>query len=337
MLVKELLTKGFCTSKSTKNMSRAKWLETRKSGIGGSDSGAIMGLNKWASPLTVYFSKKGEVEEFTNSAIEWGVMAEDAIRRGIAKQCNLKIEKVPYMFRSLENPFMIADLDGLVLAKDETDVNGVKVQGIGGLEIKTTTRFNNEFKDDEIPDSYYCQVQHYMAVTGLDWFILAVMIDKVGGKTYVIPRNEAFIEKLIESEKVFWCEFVEKDIAPMPSGIEREMQYVSALPMVESIVLSDECEEYLKQREAIESTIKELKAQSDAFKTKVLLEMAALSTGDASEKTVATCKDWKITYSTQKRRSADIDALENDGLAEKYVSESISRVVRITRVKSKTA
>ena len=333
MLAKQLIELGYCTAVCrVLGMSREKWLEKRRSGIGGSDAGAIMGLNKWATPLTVYFAKKNieKEQESDNLAIQWGNMAENAIRSGVAKELGVKAVKVPYMFRSLENPFMIADLDGLVFAENETDVNGQKVQGLGGLEIKTTTRFNNEFKDDEIPDSYFCQVQHYMAVTGLKWFILAVMIDRVGGKMYVIPRNEGFIEQLIEKERVFWQEFVEADIPPAPTGSDRELEYIAALPMAESVEL--DCEELFDEKEQIDLTIKDLKAKSDALKAQILLNVAEKSDGSA-EKTVATAGQWKITYSTQERKTADVKALEKDGLTD-YIKTSSSRVARFTRIKA---
>ena len=38
---------------NTKNMDRLDWLKARQSGIGGSDVAAIMGLNKWKSPIDV--------------------------------------------------------------------------------------------------------------------------------------------------------------------------------------------------------------------------------------------------------------------------------------------
>lgn len=37
-------------SKSTLEMSHQEWLEDRQKGIGGSDVGTILGLNKWKSP-----------------------------------------------------------------------------------------------------------------------------------------------------------------------------------------------------------------------------------------------------------------------------------------------
>lgn len=42
---------------STKNMTHEDWLYLRKSGIGGSDAGAVCGLNPYASPMSVYHDK----------------------------------------------------------------------------------------------------------------------------------------------------------------------------------------------------------------------------------------------------------------------------------------
>ena len=39
---------------STVGMPRAEWLEVRRQTIGGSEASAIVGLSKWASPLSVW-------------------------------------------------------------------------------------------------------------------------------------------------------------------------------------------------------------------------------------------------------------------------------------------
>ena len=41
----------------TAGMDRQEWLKLRKEGIGGSDAGAICGLNPYASPMSVYQDK----------------------------------------------------------------------------------------------------------------------------------------------------------------------------------------------------------------------------------------------------------------------------------------
>ena len=41
----------------TAGMAREEWLRLRKNGIGGSDAGAVCGLNPYSSPMNVYRDK----------------------------------------------------------------------------------------------------------------------------------------------------------------------------------------------------------------------------------------------------------------------------------------
>ena len=45
---------------STKNMSREEWLALRRTGIGGSDAGAICGLNPYSSAIRICRDKTNE-------------------------------------------------------------------------------------------------------------------------------------------------------------------------------------------------------------------------------------------------------------------------------------
>lgn len=46
---------------STKGMSRDEWLQLRQKTIGGSDAAAIIGLNKWETPYSVWAEKTGRI------------------------------------------------------------------------------------------------------------------------------------------------------------------------------------------------------------------------------------------------------------------------------------
>lgn len=48
---------------STLGMSREEWLKERKKSLGGSDMGAVLGLNKYRSPYTVWAEKTGRIGE----------------------------------------------------------------------------------------------------------------------------------------------------------------------------------------------------------------------------------------------------------------------------------
>ena len=309
-----------------------KWLELRTTGIGGSDVGAIMGMNKYASPLTVYLSKKN-VEGFKgNAATEWGHILEDPIRQKTAEELGIEIISVPGMYTSLEVPFMNANLDGLCHAQNQVEIGGETVEGLGGYEIKTSSR-GDGFSEDEIPDSYYCQVQHYMAVTGLPWFILtAFFMNTKSVRHYIIKRNDDFIyEKLIPAEKDFWENNVLANQAPEPLGVDAEDEYIKNMPLSDEIVLDEETEDLIAQRMELQQQIKELEQKESALKDSIILKLSALSSSeDNPDKISASGERFHLSYNLQKRISVDTDALKKSGLFDNYKKESASRILRIS-------
>jgi len=160
------------------DMDRKEWLRLRQSGIGGSDAGAVCGLNPYSSPMKVYQDKVCEIpeeeegtasggragnngEEGENEAIRQGHDLEDYVAQRFMEATGLKVRRSNYMYRSLVCPFMIADVDRLVIGED------------AGLECKTVSAYNEDkWKDGGIPLHYIMQCYHYMAVTGKrTWYI----------------------------------------------------------------------------------------------------------------------------------------------------------------------
>lgn len=312
-----------------------KWLELRTTGIGGSDAGAIMGMNKYASPLTIYLSKKN-VEGFKgNASTEWGHILEDPIRHKAAEELGIEIISVPGMFTSLDIPYMNANLDGLCHAENQVTIGGETVEGLGGFEIKTSSR-GEGFSEDEIPDSYYCQVQHYMAVTNLPWFILtAFFMHNKTVRHYVIRRNDDFIyNNLIPAEKDFWENYVLTNNPPEPLGLDSESEYISNLPIANEIELDLETEDLIAQRMELQHQIKELEQKESALKDSILIKLSSLGYSDeSSEKVSANGERFKLSYNLQKKVSVDTDALKKSGLFDSYKKESAYRILRITEKK----
>ena len=313
-----------------------KWLELRKTGIGGSDAGAIMGLNSYSSPLTVYFQKKGIQGFKGNLATEWGQILEEPIRQKTREELGVEIITVPGMYRSKEHYFMNANLDGLMDTGDKTlSLGDCEVKGLGGHEIKTSSH-GAGFSDDEIPDSYYCQVQHYMAVTGLQWFILTVFfLDKKVGKHYIVLRNEDFINVLIEKETNFWENYVMVDKIPEPLGVDSENEYLQNVQLDEEVICDEETEKLIEEEKEIESRIKELDSKKSELKNKIILKLVENSTGkEGAEKTIAKVGSYKLSYSTQIKKSVDSAMLKKDGLFDKYSKESSYKTLRISELKN---
>lgn len=202
--------------------SRSGWLEHR-TGIGGSDAASILGLNPWTTNLDIYNYKTGRdipPDISQKEVVKFGHEAEASIRRLYAlDHPEMKVEyKANNSWTNEDLPWAQASLDGWLTDKDGR---------FGILEIKTTEimrdRDWDKWGEDHIPQNYFCQILHYMAVLNADFAELRAYIryHKKGKKKYTfreysIERSdvEADIRELIEKERDFWENHVEKKIPP---------------------------------------------------------------------------------------------------------------------------
>ena len=198
---------------------REDWLKERK-GIGGSDSACIIGYNPWKSNVDLWLEKTGQKKQEEigdNPAIIFGNQAEPLIRK--LYQYDHPEMKVFYeennLFRNDKYPFAHASLDGWL--EDEKGRKGI-------LEIKTSTISRggqSEKWRGRVPNSYYCQILHYMMVLEADFAILRAYIRYPYGtfnalmNEYRVEREdvEEEIEYLKEQEEQFWS-YVERKVQP---------------------------------------------------------------------------------------------------------------------------
>lgn len=172
-----------------KHKNRDYWLKSRKKYLGGSDISCILGMNPWKSNIQLFREKKGIVEPediSDNPAIIYGTEAEEHIRALFQlEHPELKVTYVPNnSWHNTLYPFAAASLDGS--SEDETGRKGI-------LEIKTATITSaqqaNKWKDEHIPDNYYCQVLYYLGVTEFDYVDLRARLK------YEFPDNKYVIER----------------------------------------------------------------------------------------------------------------------------------------------
>lgn len=137
-------------------MDRNEWLKIRKTGLGGSDAGAVCGLNPYVSPMAVYRDKvSDETDMGDNEAMRQGRDLEEYVAQRFTEETGLKVRRSNKMYRSTEYPWMIADVDRMVAG------------GGAGLECKTVSVYKkDQWADGGIPVYYLLQCYHYMIVTG---------------------------------------------------------------------------------------------------------------------------------------------------------------------------
>ncbi len=207
---------------------RVAWERVRNSGIGGSDIACIMGLNPWKSAFALYAEKHGDVEAedlSNNEYVYWGTVLEQAVADRFCELTGKKVHKCGTL-QDESYEFMLANVDRLVTGEN------------AGLECKTANGFKaSEWDGDSLPDSYYCQCQWYMAITGFPKWYIACLI---GGNHFVwkeIPRNDEFIADMRTQAIVFWNN-LQADVAPEVDGSESTSQTVDKI--VASVVGADE-------------------------------------------------------------------------------------------------
>ncbi len=253
----------------TKNMERQEWLRLRKNGIGGSDAGAVCGLNPYVSSLEVYASKISEsVDEGVpdNEAMREGRDLEDYVARRFMEASGLKVRRANMMYASVEYPFMIADVDRVVIGREN---------GITGLECKTASPYSAEkWKDGKIPAHYIMQCYHYMAVLGAKSWYIAVMVYGREFKYIKLERDEEIIQSLIRIEENFWKHNVMKRVMPEPDGSDAAEAFINrhfAESREELSIPLAGFDEKLHRREEITGLISQL----DTEKKKIEQEIKA--------------------------------------------------------------
>ena len=72
---------------STLNLDKESWLRYRKRGIGGSDAGAVCGLNPYRTAIQVYYDKTSDsIEDIDNEAMRQGRELE---KSGVRTLCSM--------------------------------------------------------------------------------------------------------------------------------------------------------------------------------------------------------------------------------------------------------
>jgi len=85
-----------------------RWLEMRRTGFGGSDAAAAIGLNRYSSPYKLFCEKLGLVPDFVgNERTRWGKLLEDVVANEAARRLGADTVLVPTaMYRSKTWPSM---------------------------------------------------------------------------------------------------------------------------------------------------------------------------------------------------------------------------------------
>lgn len=197
------------------------WLEKRKNTIGGSEVGIVLGLNEYSSKLQLYKSKKGEAKDspdnvYTRKGTELEKLIFDNYVVPYFADKDYKVSKPNKIFTRTGTPWLSANLDGLAMPNLPFNTSSDNIV----VEIKWVSqwgaqKWNASEEYENVPPSYYAQVQSYMYHTGAQAAVIFALFDDTWTcHTYVIRRNESFIRRLIGETQKFYSIHLVADIPP---------------------------------------------------------------------------------------------------------------------------
>lgn len=184
----------------SKITSSKKWLEAKKTGIGGSEISVLMGIHPYATPRELYEAKigTGKITE-QNEQMTAGLSLESYIARAFRKA------KPEY---KVVNPRTLYRRDGIALATPDRllTTNG---EIVGVLELKNTTYWS---KVKRTMAAY--QVQWYLYVLGVEFGYVCAL--EQGWKVHIQPilRDDECIARMKAKAEDFWCNHVEQRLPP---------------------------------------------------------------------------------------------------------------------------
>lgn len=303
----------------TRALTKEKWLSIRKGGLGGSDAAACAGLNPWKSPLALYLEKRGEVPDVEeNEAMSWGVRLEPVVAAQFQEESGLKVRRRNAILRHPEHPWMLANVDRLIVGADE------------GLEVKTASEYSrDQWEGDDVPPQYILQCAHYMAVTGYRAWWIAVLIGGNKFRYKRIERDETLISDLVNIESNFW-QRVQSGNAPLPDGSESSSKLIAARyprSIAQTIALPPSAAQLIAQYQEsaeAEKTAEKAKEQA-ANQLKALL----------GENEQGEINGFKVTWKSVSSERLDTKALraELPDVAERFLKVSESRKFTVKEAK----
>lgn len=204
---------------------RTAWLQQRRTGIGGSDIAAILGLSPWRTPVDVFLDKTGQtpLETDLGEPAYWGTVLEDVVADEFTRRTGRRVQRVNSILRHPGHAWALASIDralvepGRMARADEGVLKGAS----GLLECKTggahaLRDWQGADGSDSLPVHYAAQCMWYLAITGQEVCEVAALI---GGQHYLlrrVERDEATIKAMLEQAEAFWRGHVLERRAPEP-------------------------------------------------------------------------------------------------------------------------
>lgn len=176
-----------------------EWLESRRSGIGASESAAACGLSKWEAPLALWARKTEGIDAIQTDVMLLGNLMEPAIREYHSHKTGLEVVQAsPGLFRHKDLPYVLCSPDAFLS------------DGSIGEYKRTSWRVYSEDElgeegSGDVPVDWFFQAQHTLSVIPEAPCVrFGVLLDGTDLKQFVVERDQRVIDGLLPRVGEFW-------------------------------------------------------------------------------------------------------------------------------------
>lgn len=203
---------------------RESWLQARKTGLGGSDLGAILGLSKYRTPVDVWADKTGRAAPQEETLqMRFGSYAEEFVAREYSALTGRQVQRFNTMLHHTAAP-ILGNIDRLVIPEGQKRASHQReIRTDTLLECKTANAFAAYDADewgpagtDQVPPAYLVQCATYMLLTGCQYADLAVLFGNQEVRPYRLTRDTELEGEIVARASEWWQRHIVGDVAPEP-------------------------------------------------------------------------------------------------------------------------
>lgn len=190
--------------------SRSEWLDWRRRGIGASDVAMLLGISPWGGPWDLWMAKVHGFDGPDRPELAMGRAIEPLVLAWAAEELECRLE-----------PGERLEERGPLRGTPDGFLSPWRTGERAGIEAKTARYPDGwgEAGSDEIPAHYLAQVRAYLALSGLQTWIVAVwFLGNYQRRLYVVEADAEHQRQIREAAAAWWQRHVVEGAEPPVDG-----------------------------------------------------------------------------------------------------------------------
>lgn len=302
--------------KTLRFATREEWLESRKNGIGASEIGTLLGVNPYESAYELWLRKKGMTPpKEENFAMKAGHYLEDAVSQFFADETGaviIKSSKEDFQYMDTDCPHLLVSPDRTYWAAGAVHNEANKCI----LECKTTQR---TIDAEDIPETWFCQVQTLLGVSGMANGSLAWLSAGREFGQIQIPFVPDFFDTIKEEVERFWTDYIIGNAEPEATTIRDVVAKYARSSEGKIVDCTEEVYNAYKDLKEVKRQLAELEEKKDSLENAVKV---ALQDAEALRYEGKVIASWKSSKDSVKFDAKRYQA-EHADLCEPYMVTTI--------------